>query len=61
MAPVDCVSDPAGCPRASTCVARDVWCEIGSAIENILSGTTLADMCDRLAAKDAAGTVSYDI
>ncbi len=40
-APVDCVADSAFCPRASRCPARDVWCEIASAVDRALSSFTL--------------------
>ena len=46
-APVECVSDPRFCPRASTCVTRDVWTEVGAAVEEVLERITLATLVQR--------------
>ncbi len=46
-APVNCVLEASCCSRASQCAARDLWCEIASAVDGALSGFTL----DRLAAR----------
>jgi Rrf2 family transcriptional regulator, cysteine metabolism repressor len=46
-APVDCILDASSCARAPGCAARDVWCEVASAVDRVLSGLTL----DRLAAR----------
>jgi Rrf2 family cysteine metabolism transcriptional repressor len=40
-APVECVVDAASCPRAGRCAARDVWCDVASAVDGVLSGLTL--------------------
>ena len=44
LAPVHCVDDPAGCHRYHNCVTHQVWCEIGRAVNDILSEITLADL-----------------
>lgn len=41
---VDCVGDAELCDRSHRCVTRDVWTEVGSAIDNVLRGITLADL-----------------
>ena len=45
--PVDCLADPKICPRASTCATRDVWTEIGTAVEEVLKRFTLAALVER--------------
>jgi len=49
---VDCVGDPELCDRSHRCVTRDVWGEVGTAIENVLDGITLADLVERHARKE---------
>jgi Rrf2 family transcriptional regulator, cysteine metabolism repressor len=43
-APAECVSDASVCSRADQCAARDVWCEVASAIDGVLSGFTLEQL-----------------
>jgi Rrf2 family cysteine metabolism transcriptional repressor len=40
-APVDCVANASCCPRAGQCAARDVWCDLAGAIDDVLSRITL--------------------
>ncbi len=42
---VDCVNNPAACPRVTTCASHDVWAVVGEKISETLSSITL----DRLA------------
>ena len=44
------VLDAGSCPRADRCAARDVWCDVASAVNGVLSGLTL----DQLSAKQRA-------
>ena len=41
---VDCVGDAGLCDRSHRCVTRDVWAEVGQAIDDVLQGITLADL-----------------
>jgi Rrf2 family protein len=41
---VDCVKDPASCPRADTCASRDLWSIISSRISQTLGSFTMADL-----------------
>jgi Rrf2 family protein len=41
---VDCVNEPAGCSKSQVCSTRDIWTTLGSKIEEVLSGYTLADI-----------------
>ena len=45
--PVHCVANAGSCSRSKRCVARDVWCEVASAVEGVLSGLTLDDLAAR--------------
>jgi Rrf2 family cysteine metabolism transcriptional repressor len=47
IAPVECVRDSMVCDRAEDCVAREVWCEVASAMREVLHGQTLADLKGR--------------
>jgi len=47
MAPVECVDDPEGYPRASRCAVYDVWLEMKTAINNILESTTLQGLVEQ--------------
>ncbi|MGB5218612.1 MAG: Rrf2 family transcriptional regulator [Smithella sp.] len=38
---VDCVKNPAACPRITTCASHDVWAIIGGKISETLSSITL--------------------
>ncbi|MFH1129817.1 MAG: Rrf2 family transcriptional regulator [Pseudomonadota bacterium] len=44
---VDCVGDDTLCSRSKVCVTREIWDEIGQAIERILDDMTLADLVDK--------------
>ncbi|MFO7785406.1 MAG: RrF2 family transcriptional regulator [Thermodesulfobacteriota bacterium] len=50
-APVACVADATSCPRAGHCAARDVWCDIASAVDGVLSNITLEQLSARQYAK----------
>ena len=50
-APVECVADASSCPRAGRCAARDVWCDVASAVDGVLSGLTLERLSARQRAK----------
>jgi len=41
---VDCVGDAELCDRSHRCVTRDVWTEVGNAIDGVLTNITLADL-----------------
>jgi Rrf2 family protein len=54
LAPVACVEDRAACPRAATCVARGLWCEVDAAVQRVLSGATLAFLATQQQAAESA-------
>jgi len=56
LALVDCTGAPEICERSHRCVARDVWADIGAAVEKVLDGITLADLVKKHLAK--MGSVS---
>ena len=45
--PVDCVNNPALCPRSAICVARDIWVDMKDAMSQVLDSTTLQDLVER--------------
>jgi Rrf2 family protein len=60
MVPVECVVDPATCSRAPRCAARDVWCEVGAAVDGVLASLTLEQLAARQRRK-LEEAVSYSI
>ncbi len=46
-APVECVVDTASCPRTNGCAARDVWCDVAAAIDDVLAALTLEELASR--------------
>ncbi|HVN16735.1 MAG TPA: Rrf2 family transcriptional regulator [Anaerolineales bacterium] len=59
LAPVNCVSqmayEPCGCPDENTCGLRMVMGDVRNAISEILDGTTLAMVTDRVEAQIMKG------
>ncbi|XUW99708.1 MAG: Rrf2 family transcriptional regulator [Dehalogenimonas sp.] len=49
--PVDCIHSPDKCNRAKFCATRDVWDDLGKAINAVLEQTTLADLVAKQQAK----------
>jgi Rrf2 family transcriptional regulator, cysteine metabolism repressor len=48
LSAVECTLDAgASCGRAPGCVARDVWCELAQAMEDVLRRHTLADLASK--------------
>lgn len=43
-APVDCVEDAMRCSRSQRCPTRDVWCQVATAVDQVLAGLTLAQL-----------------
>jgi Rrf2 family protein len=41
-APAECVVDADACPRAGRCAARDLWRDVASAVDGVLSAHSLA-------------------
>ncbi len=52
VAPADCVDNPDICDRASSCVTRDIWCELKDVMSSVLESTTLQDLVDRQKGKE---------
>jgi Rrf2 family cysteine metabolism transcriptional repressor len=50
-AAAECVRDVSRCDRAGGCAARDLWCEVTSAMNGVLSGITLEQLAARQRAK----------
>lgn len=50
IAPVGCVIDASTCKRSGRCAAREIWCQVAAAVDDVLSSATL----DRLASRQVA-------
>ncbi len=44
---LDCLRDAKACPKASSCVTREIWKEVSDAISKIFYSVTLEDMVNR--------------
>ena len=58
---VQCVDDPGVCARSRTCVTRDVWADIKTAMTGVLEAITLQDLVERQRKKEQAGILMYHI
>lgn len=58
---VDCVTDVKSCPKTDTCVTREVWSLLGSKIEEVLTGFTLAALAERQTQKTQHNMPMYHI
>jgi Rrf2 family cysteine metabolism transcriptional repressor len=47
IAPVKCVNDPTVCSRSKSCVTRNIWLELKTAMDGVLESTTLQDLVER--------------
>jgi Rrf2 family cysteine metabolism transcriptional repressor len=61
IALVDCVNNPAICPRSASCVTRDIWIEMKRAMSHVLDSTTLQDLVERQKQKRQSETGMYYI
>ncbi len=61
LALVECVNNPEICDRFEFCVTRDVWAELGEAMNRILEGTTLQDLVERQKRKEPSEAAMYYI
>ena len=60
-APVECIENPEVCARSGICVTRDLWDELGEAMNKVLSSTTLQDLVERLKGKVQPEEIMYYI
>lgn len=58
---VDCVTDVTSCPKTDSCVTREVWSLLGSKIEEVLTGFTLAALAERQTQKTQNNMPMYHI
>jgi Rrf2 family protein len=61
IAPVECVINPGVCTRAESCVTRDVWDEMGQAMNEVLDSTTIEDLAERQKMKVQCNEAMYHI
>jgi len=55
------VADQNVCPKTGSCAARDIWTLLGSKIDELLTGFTLADLVTMQKEKAEDGTSMYHI
>jgi Rrf2 family protein len=58
---VDCVSNTGVCSRSDACVTRDIWGKLGSKIQEVLSGYTLASLVEMQQIKGRQDSMMYYI
>jgi len=58
---VECVNDSKICDRSPFCVTRDIWTDLGKAMDGILESTTLQNLVERHRMKERSGAVMYNI
>ena len=46
LAPVKCLNDPTFCDRSESCVTRDIWLKLKTAMDGVLESTTLQDLVE---------------
>ena len=61
IAPAECVANPELCGNAASCVTRDVWREMESAMTGVLEGITLQNLADRQRSKEQPEEKMYYI
>jgi DNA-binding IscR family transcriptional regulator len=49
----ECTADSDVCERSADCIARDVWLQVEEAVQDVLSGITLADLVSKSNVKAA--------
>ncbi|HEY7270223.1 MAG TPA: Rrf2 family transcriptional regulator [Dehalococcoidia bacterium] len=47
LAPISCLDDPTGCPKAARCCVHSVWEEVQQATMKVLDSVTVADLAER--------------
>ncbi len=58
---VECVDNGKGCTSKDICVTRDLWCEIRSAMAQVLRSRTLQDLMEMQRKKEQSKAVTYYI
>jgi len=58
---VDCVNNTSACSRSDACVTRDIWGTLGSKIQEVLSGYTLASLVEMQQVKGRQDSMMYYI
>lgn len=56
IALADCIDTPEICSRADLCVTRDLWTEMGDAMNAVVESTSLQDLVERQTQKQESST-----
>ena len=58
---VDCSDGADCCPMREHCPTRETWSQMAAAMEEVLEGTALSDLVDRLKSGAQGADVNFDI
>lgn len=61
VGPTACTTDLETCPRSDVCAVREVWKELGEAMNEVLESTTLLDLVERQKRKNEFQDTMYYI
>jgi len=61
LAPVECINDTKFCPRADSCVTRELWGKLKRAMDQVLESTTLQDLVNQHREKESPYQAMYQI
>lgn len=61
ISPVECINDPDSCPHYDDCTTREVWEEMGKAMNGVLESITLQDLVEREKKKGQTDKAMYYI
>jgi Rrf2 family transcriptional regulator, cysteine metabolism repressor len=59
VTPVDCLIGSKTCPPSSLCATQDLWRDVGKAIDQVLSSTTLLDLVEKQKSKNHDQNMYY--
>ncbi len=58
---VECIERPESCTRAESCAVRDLWSELGGAMDSVLGAMTLQELAERQRSKEQKYVEMYHI
>lgn len=58
---VECVGRPESCVRAESCAVRDLWSDLGDAMDSVLGSMTLQELAERQRSKEQTTIEMYHI
>lgn len=58
---LECLRNPKSCPKANSCVTRDIWAEASNAISLLFHSITFEEMVKRKKEKEGKNSSMYQI